>query len=249
MKQLRARVIENGEILPGVFLIWLEAPGIASEVLPGQFVMVRCGEDTVLPRPFSVHQCRDDRIALLVRIAGTGTEWLSRVKPGDIIEVFGPLGNGFSLLPGSKNLLLLAGGIGIAPLYFLARYTAEKNCKVTLIYGTASKDRYSLKGINTIDVTEDGSYGIKGMLTDLLPEYVDNADGIFACGPMTMYKAMSEIPELKSKTVQVSLEIMMGCGRGICYGCTIKTKNGLQKVCEDGPVFELSNILWDEMNL
>jgi len=249
MNQILARVISGNEVLPDIFLIWLEAPEIAVEAQPGQFVMVGCGGDTVLPRPFSIHQCRDNAIALLVRIAGKGSSLLSRVTAGDSLEVFGPLGSGFSILPESRNLLLVAGGLGIAPMYFLAQKAVEQGCRVTFLYGTVDKNRYSVSGIETIDITDDGSVGKKGFLTGFLPEYLPGADQVFACGPMPMYRAMSSLPGINSRPVQVSLEIMMGCGRGICNGCTIRTQKGLQKVCEDGPVFGMAEILWDKMNI
>jgi len=89
--------------------------------------------------------------------------------------------------------------------------------------------------------------GRKGLITDFLPEYLDSADQIFACGPLLMYRAMARMPELKNKSVQISLEVRMGCGVGVCYGCTVKAKNGLKQVCKDGPVFELNDILWAEL--
>jgi dihydroorotate dehydrogenase electron transfer subunit len=100
--------------------------------------------------------------------------------------------------------------------------------------------------VECFTTTDDGTTSKKGYVTDLLPEYIDRADQIFACGPSPMYRAMAKMPELKGKSVQISLEVRMGCGFGLCYGCTVKTKAGLKQVCKDGPVFELGEILWDE---
>lgn len=258
MKQVLATVISNKRILPSGphragrslagQLIQLRCPKIASEAKPGQFVMVHCGEDTLLRRPLSIHQRDGNKIALLFEVVGRGTAWLSRCHAGDDVDIFGPLGNGFSVSPDSRNLLLVAGGIGIAPLYYLAQEALKKKRPVTLLYGTADGNRYSVSSqIKLVSATEDGTVGYRGMITDLLPDYIGRADQVFACGPVPMYKTMAQMPELKNKPVQVSLEVRMGCGRGLCYGCTLKTKAGLKKVCEDGPVFDLESILWDEL--
>jgi len=253
LKQVIAPVISNSEVMPGVHLIWLEAPQISSEAQPGQFVMVRCGEDTLLRRPLSIHQVAGGKMALLFSIVGKGTDWLSGRQEGDTVDILGPLGNGFSIHPDAKKLLLVAGGIGIAPLYFLAQEAINKGQSVIMIYGAQNKTQLYPEqrlpaGAKLFAATDDGSVGYHGLVTDLIPDYVKQADQVFACGPMPMYKTMAQMPELKNKPVQVSLEIMMGCGRGLCYGCSIKTKQGMKKVCADGPVFELDDILWDEIN-
>ena len=265
MKQTLARVISNREVMPGTHLLWLESPQIATTARPGQFVMVRGGEDTLLRRPLSVHQVAGEKIALLFAAVGKGTNWLSQRKEGDNIDLFGPLGNGFSINSSTKNLLLVAGGIGIAPLRFLADEAVRQGKKVTLLYGassavnllpTASSPRGLLTdgvlpwGITIHKSTDDGSEGYKGLVTQLLVEQqlIDQANQIFACGPLAMYKTMSQMPELKNKPVQVSLEVRMGCGLGICYACTIKTVKGLKQVCKDGPVFDLNDIYWDEVS-
>lgn len=254
MKQVLAPIISNTEVMPGVHLLWLEAPTIASKAKPGQFVMVRCGEDSLLPRPLSVHQVDGKRLALLFNVVGKGTQWLSRRKAEDAVDMFGPLGNGFSIQPKTKKLLLVAGGIGIAPLYFLASSASREGYSIKIILGAQTKaqlypQRLMPSEIKSVSATENGTTGQKGMVTDLIPQHVDWADQVFACGPMSMYLDMAHKKrelKLQGKPVQVSLEIMMGCGRGVCYGCTIKTRQGLKKVCQDGPVFDLNDILWDE---
>ncbi len=254
MKQVVAPVISNSEVMPETHLIWLDSPEIASEAKPGQFAMVHCGEDTLLRRPLSIHQLDDNKFALLFTVVGKGTHWLSQRQAGSNIDLLGPLGNGFSINPASKNLLLVAGGIGITPLYFLAQDALGRECSVTLLYGTTDIHRYPdnllPSGVNLVAATEDGTAGQKGMITDLIPKYVDWADQIFACGPMPMYCDMAlkkQELKLEGKPAQVSLEVRMGCGRGLCYGCTLKTKSGLKRVCQDGPVFDLQDILWDEL--
>jgi len=253
LKKVTTIITSNTEVMAGVHLIWLEAPDIASTARPGQFVMVRCGEESLLRRPLSIHQVDGkDKLAILFNVVGKGTEWLAQCKVGDSLDILGSLGNSFSINPASKNLLLVAGGIGIAPLCFLAQESLTKEHRVTLLYGTANVNRYPLHllppDLELVSSTEDGSLGNEGRVTDLLPDFIDRADQIFACGPLPMYKAMAQMPELKNKPVQISLEVRMGCGLGICYGCTVKTKQGLKQVCRDGPVFELDDILWDELN-
>lgn len=266
MKQVAATVVAKGEPIQGLKrphgrsisfsqTIMLNCPEIAREAKPGQFVMVNCGEDCILPRPFSIHQVNDDSIALFFAVweDGKGTNWLSRRLVSDMVELFGPLGNGFTIQTGSRNLLLVAGGMGIAPLYFLAQEALKKELSVTLLYGTAIENPYPgdhlTSGIKLVTATEDGTVGHHGMITDLIPKYAEWADQIFACGPTPMYRDMADNYRqlLKDKPVQVSLEMRMGCGLGVCYGCTVKTKSGLKQVCKDGPVFDLEDILWDEL--
>ncbi len=260
MKQIKAKIISAVEVTPGTYLSWLDAPQIATAALPGQFVMVGCGGDTTLPRPLSVHRVDGGRLALLFSTAGKGTRWLSQRQKGDSLDIFGPLGNGFRIDPDANNLLLVAGGMGIAPLVFLADTAAGEGKKVTIIAGARSADCLlpisPLQGLfdkgvlpasmNVVTATDDGSEGFKGPATDLIPAYLERVDQIFACGPLEMYRTMAASYNNYKIPVQVSLEIMMGCGMGVCYGCTIKTKSGLKQVCKDGPVFDMGEIVWGE---
>ncbi|MFC1929271.1 dihydroorotate dehydrogenase electron transfer subunit [Chloroflexota bacterium] len=240
--------------MPGVHLLWLESPQIAAVAQPGQFLMVYCGEEILLRRPLSIHQVHktEKKLALLFTVIGKGTHWLSQRQSGDKIDLLGPLGKGYTLNPSSKNLLLVAGGIGIAPLYFLAQRALSQGNAVKLLLGapTAAQlypENLLPTAIELITATEDGSAGRKGMATDLLSDFVNGADQIFACGPPAMYRTMAALPLLKSKQVQISLEMRMACGLGVCYGCTVKTRQGLKQVCEDGPVFDLADIIWEEL--
>lgn len=284
MKQSLCAITSNAEIMPGVALMWLEAPDIAVASQPGQFITVRC-EDFVLRRPFSIHQVSPNQVAILFKAVGKGTLWLSQCQAGDKVDVLGPLGSGFSIpsviarheVPRqSKNLLLVAGGIGMAPLCFLAQYASSQH-SITLIQG-ASTAAQSLtlnpspfkgegKGegekrsnlsplpskIRLVSVTEDGSAGRKGLVTDVLPDFLDWADQLYACGPLSMYKTMANMSLRGERSnlekCQISLEVRMGCGIGACYACTINTRRGLKKVCRDGPVFELDDILWEEIRI
>ncbi len=256
MKLSFAPIISNTEVMPGVHLIWLESPEVAAIARPGQFVMVRCGEETLLRRPLSVHLVDGGKMALLFAIVGKGTNWLSLRQAGDNVDILGPLGNGFSINPDSQNLLLVAGRIGIAPLYSLASSASKEGYSIKILLAARTVIQLYLKEYQNqpikaefVLVTEDGSAGEKGIVTNLIPKYIDWADQVFACGPMPMYHDMYVHREklLKGKPVQVSLEMRMGCGLGVCYGCTVKTKGGLRQVCKDGPVFALDDVLWDEV--
>ena len=256
MKQDLAPIISNNEIMPSVYLIWLESPQIASAVQPGQFAMMVCGEgfECLLRRPLSIHQLADTtKCAFLFAVVGKGTHWLSQRKSGDKIDLLGPLGNGYVIYPASRNLLLVAGGIGIAPLRLLAQEALNRRCSVTLLLGASTAAQLYPRHLlpnkaELIITTEDGTAGKKGMITALLPDFTGWADQVFACGPISMYRDMAVQGQhlSHSKPVQISLEVRMGCGLGVCYGCTVKTKRGLKQVCQDGPVFDLEDILWDE---
>ncbi len=289
MERALCTIASSIEIMPGVYRMWIHAPGIAGSVRPGQFVTVRCG-DLTLRRPISVHQVGSDKlvhgqnnavgpeaigtgesqISLLFRVTGKGTLWLAQRREGEAIDVLGPMGNGFSL-PDVKqgtpqHSLLVAGGIGIAPLVFLLRHILRpgrgettSGHEITLIHGakTASQLYPLPEDVHPMIVTEDGSKGEKGLVTDVLPGLLQRADQIYACGPAAMYQSMAEMmsstgglttargASLMAKC-QISLEVRMGCGFGACYGCTVKTRKGLKRVCLDGPIFYLDDIIWQE---
>ncbi|MFP3975584.1 MAG: dihydroorotate dehydrogenase electron transfer subunit [Dehalococcoidia bacterium] len=249
MYQISAPVISNAEVMPRVYLLRVEAPEITAHAHPGQFVTVRCGEgpNPLLRRPFSIHRTDESKLALLFEVVGPGTEWLSDRKPGDTLDLLGPLGNGFNLTPSARNLLLVAGGIGIAPLVFLAERAAANGYYVKIVTGakTASQVYSDVEGAELIQVTEDGSAGEKGMATDVGFPLVEWADQVFACGPGPMYRTMAKNGMGDGKPVQVLLEEVMGCGVGACRGCAIPTNQGMKMVCRDGPVFELRDVAWD----
>jgi len=253
MKQMSARVTAGSELMPDVCLLWLHAPQIVAVARPGQFLMVRCGdgEDPLLRRPLSIHRTSDDgQVALLFRVGGRGTTMLSTSQVGDTVDVFGPLGNGFRLDPNAGRLLLIAGGIGVAPLVFLAERVVAEGREVHLVMGAQSGPhlypRSLLSPVVTVEeATEDGSLGRMGLATDVAEARMDWADQAFACGPTSMYRAMATMPAFRGRRVQVPVEQMMGCGVGACYGCTVITRQGPRQVCQDGPVFELDEVLWD----
>jgi len=256
MKLLEATVLQNMEVMPNIHLLELYIPEISGKVQPGQFVMIKSGPGRVLPRPISVHGIGSNgSLYLLINNIGKGTEWLSQRMKDDMLQIIGPLGNGFSVSATSKNLLCIAGGMGIAPLVFLAHREAA-NRRVTMLIGAVNKsllypqDRLP-KNISVELATDDGSVGRKGMVTDLISKYIGEADQIIACGPQPMYESIKNITDATGKTasIQISLEVRMGCGVGTCYGCSIKTQQGMKKVCKDGPVFNLSDVILHEVRI
>jgi len=247
-------VKSNQEVIAGIHLLTLESSEIASSARPGQFVMLSCdyGKEHLLRRPLSIHQVDGSTVSFLFAVTGEGTEWLAQRQAGDKISWLGPLGNGYKINSESRNLLLVAGGMGLPPLCFLASHAMKKGHSVKLLIGAKTVSQLCPTGIipvaaAAVTATEDGSAGEKGLVTDLLVEHLDWADQVFACGPLPMYRTMVKEARLLNKPVQLSLEVRMGCGLGFCYACTIRTIHGLKQVCKDGPVFNLHDIPWDEL--
>lgn len=257
-------VVTAGERLYGeTWITWFAAPGFSAGAMPGQFVMLRCTEDPLvldplLPRPMSIHRLRDGEsgpeFAILYDVVGRGTDWLSRRRPGDRVGLWGPLGRGFALGRTAQNLLLVAGGIGVAPLVWLADHAVAAGRNVTLVAGARTAGQIFPSGllppeVEVVAVTEDGSLGRRGLATDAFVEHLAWADQVFACGPNGMFRAMAQIVRgcHVRRPVQVLLEQRMGCGTGICYGCAVETKRArgrreMRLVCKDGPRFELREV-------
>jgi len=251
----RALVLSCEEAYSGTRLIWFSAPAVGRLAQPGQFLMIRCGEgwDPLLPRPMSFHRFRqagDERqFAILFDLRGRGTDWLWRRQPGDVVSLFGPLGRGYAVKRQSQNLLLVAGGIGVAALVALADEAIAGGRAVTLLQGAKTAGKLfpsaSLSTeVEVVSATEDGSAGHRGLVTELLPQYLPWADQVFACGPNAMYETMAAIMREQGsrKSVQVLLEEHMACGMGVCYCCGVFTRRGVKLVCKDGPRFELREV-------
>lgn len=247
MEQTTASITFRAEPCQNTCLLKLRVPHIASVARPGQFVTLRCGEEVLLRRPFSIHRASDEYVELLYTVLGPGTQWLSSRNPGDTLNILGPLGNGFQIHHGSRNLLLIAGGIGIAPMVFLTEKALSDGFSVKLIIGAKTTSQLypeTIERAEVIRITEDGSSGEKGLVTDLLPSLVTWADQLFACGPVPMYRAMADMAGMfQGKSVQILMERVMACGVGACRGCALTTTAGIQMVCSNGPVFELSHVM------
>jgi dihydroorotate dehydrogenase electron transfer subunit len=256
MRRLAARVTEARHIYRHTHVLWLSAPEISRPAKPGQFAMVRCGEgaDPLLPRAFSFYRIRDTddgrEIGLLYETVGRGTEWLSRRQAGDTVELFGPLGHGYTVRPGSRNLLLVGGGIGIAPLVWMADEAVERGLNVVLLMGARTADLLYPAAllpaeVELVTATDDGTAGHAGFVTDLLPQYAAWSDQIFGCGPTPMFRSMAETLRAMQyrRSCQVLLEERMACGTGICYSCAVETRrHGIKLICKDGPRFELRDV-------
>jgi dihydroorotate dehydrogenase electron transfer subunit len=256
MFQGLASIISNREVMPATYLLWVEAPDLAAGAQPGQFVMITCddGRERLLRRPISIYRTNTQALAFLFAVVGSGTSWLAERRAGDKIDLLGPLGNGFTLAPQSRNLLLVAGGMGIAPLCFLAQKALQKDLKVRMLIGARTAchicpEQLIPEGCRISMATEDGTAGTPGMVTDLIPHNARWADQVAVCGPLPMLKAIARqsLNSFQDRSVQASVEVRMGCGLGFCYACTIRTRQGLKQVCKDGPVFNMSDIFWDEL--
>lgn len=245
-----AHVISVREISEDIFSMWLQAPGIAGQARPGQFVSLYCKDrDKLLPRPISL--CEMDRqegsIRLVFRVVGEGTREFASLHAGEWIRILGPLGNGF-LLTGeeSSRPVLIGGGIGLPPLLQLAK---ELRGNVTFVAGYRDIDTFLVKDMkaaaeNVVIATEDGSVGIRGNVIDAIREKGVEGDVVYACGPMPMLRGVKAWGLEKNIPVWLSLEERMACGLGACLACTCQSTDvdehsGVKnkRICKDGPVF------------
>ncbi len=240
-----AEIVSHEKVAKDTFLLGLKSEPITQNAQPGQFVNVRvtAGIDPLLRRPFSVFCCENDVFYILYRLRGKGTIAMSHLKPYEKISVIGPLGKEFKLI--DDNYIFVAGGIGIAPLYFFLKKENKKN--ILLLYGEKSKDFLVEKILGTeckIKVaTQDGSHGFSGTVIDLLESIeIDKHTKILACGPMGMLRELKNFAAKNDLEAYGSIEVIMGCGLGACLGCAIRTKNGIKYVCQDGPIFNLRDV-------
>ncbi len=258
MKQYIMTVKENKEIEKDVFRLTIDAKDASLLPLPGQYLHIRVSDsyEPLLRRPISIHDydCTTKLISIIYRIVGQGTNILSKKKSGDKIDFFGPLGNGFSYkdIDSKKEVVLIGGGIGTPPLYYLAKELVKNGNKVTIILGFQSKeDSILVKEFSSLGdlriSTIDGSLGTKGTVLDLISDK-DKWDTFYSCGPMGMMKAIQKKWFNTDMIGYLSLEERMGCGVGACYGCIVKVdknihKEGYKKVCSDGPVFAFREVI------
>ena len=246
MMEKRTCTIEsNRPVVPGVYLLVLAS----DETLlhrSGQFVEVAV-PGKFLRRPLSVSLSEPDQLMLIYKVVGEGTATLATMRPGETLELLTGLGNGFDLEACRKSALLIGGGIGAAPLHQLCRDLRAAGKQVTAILGfnTAAeiilKEELEALGATVHIATMDGSAGIRGLVTDALQAVRPDFDYCYVCGPMPMMRAL--YPLLPAGG-DFSLEERMGCGTGLCFGCTVQTNEGPRRICHDGPVFKKNALPW-----
>lgn len=239
------KILNINSPIDGIFDVIVEFPQLAE---PGQFIHVLCGGDTLLRRPISICDCGEGWLRFIYQIRGKGTEILSKFKEGDQLDILGPLGNGFDFdKKGDGVPVVVGGGIGIFPLLQLSKALGNKTQS---ILGFRTKDLIVLK--DEFDAccdknhiaTDDGSFGTKGFVTDVLEEVIksNNVTSIYCCGPIPMMKGIKEIAKNHNIFCQLSMEQRMGCGIGACVVCTCKSHGRNVKVCQKGPVFDADDI-------
>jgi dihydroorotate dehydrogenase electron transfer subunit len=248
-------VLDKRRIRSGIFSLTLELPGIAKSARPGQFahLLLQNTPGVLLRRPFSIASVHGSQLRLLIRIVGTGTRALSDTEIGSAFDVIGPLGSGFNLSK-TTHALLVAGGIGVAPLLLLQDVLTAGGAEVHFFLGARSREELPLDddeiGRRKIAcATDDGSFGRHGLISQFLEEWLSAAQEkrdlvIFSCGPAAMLRAVQSICADRSLRHQVSLENRMACGIGICQGCAVRMKAGFRLVCKDGPVFDAAEVDW-----
>ena len=234
MKQLTFEIKTNEQIAKNVYRMQL--CGDTTGILPGQFVNIRV-EGQFLRRPISVCNIADGILTIIYKVVGVGTEAMSRLPIGTQLDVLTILGNGYDLSKAGDKPLLVGGGVGVPPMYMLARQLREAGKAVRVILGFNTKDEvfyeeeFRALGCDVTVTTVDGSHGVKGFVTNALD---GQQSYYYTCGPLPMIKALLQAAGTHG---EVSMEERMGCGFGACMGCTIQTTNGPKRVCKEGPVF------------
>lgn len=247
--------MRNHKIAEDTYEMILKTPGIADAARPGQFVNLRLSEklDPLLRRPISLHNvdAGEGTISMLYMVVGKGTHMMSEFEEGETVDVLGPLGNGWDTEREGEYHVLVGGGIGVAPLYPLAKDLISKGKKVELIVGAKSSkfltdtSIYDDIGVKVTVTTDDGSAGIKGFVTTALAASIEKGqcDQIYACGPKPMLKFVEKLALEKDVDGQVSTESHMGCGLGVCLLCPTSVKaGGYKRTCTDGPVFAIGEL-------
>ncbi len=257
----RAQVVAHGQVGPGIYLLGLLAPEIRNSARPGQFCMIDPkapgASDPLLRRPLSIHRVGPKGLLIfLYKVVGKGTALLAQLRPGEEVKVLGPIGNGFNV-DETRPGLLVGGGMGVAPLVCLAESWRGNHPQVVIFGGRTKGDlEYAFRCLDDVKarvllITEDGTMGEKGLVTDLIPKALEILEGepvIYSCGPWPMMKAVYKIARKHQLACQVSLEAHMACGIGLCLGCAVKRAGGADSgylhVCKEGPVFRAEEVEW-----
>lgn len=244
MKKSYFEIKTNELLTSSVYRMVLEGDTSAITA-PGQFVNIKL-KDKYLRRPISVCDCAGNSLTIIYKVVGEGTEIMSSLVPGDRLDILSGLGNGYDTSVSGKTPLLIGGGVGVPPLYMLAKRLIAEGKTVSVILGFNTKNEvfceneFKKLGASVTVTTVDGSYGTKGFVTDAMK---DGYSSFYTCGPEPMLKAVYK----KSTTGgQFSFEERMGCGFGACMGCSCKTITGFKRICKDGPVLKKEEILWED---
>jgi dihydroorotate dehydrogenase electron transfer subunit len=238
---LSAPITAMREVARGMTVISIEAPEIASAVRAGQFVNLGF-PGALLRRPFSVYRVDGDRIEVVLKAVGVGTAQLLAMRPGDAVSCLGPLGRGFDLAAGPRSVVLVSGGLGVAPMPLAARDAKALGIHVTWVHGASSSEELCSEadGDDVIWATDDGSRGIKGTAVAAAPD----GDLVLACGPNRMLAAVAE----RWPDALVAVETYMGCGTGVCLGCAVPLKRGgFDRACKEGPVYCAADVDWSTL--
>jgi len=257
----QARIIKK-KSWGSYYLFKIESPEIAGQAEPGQFLMIKVSSQPqpLLRRPISLHNAEKGTVEIFFQVAGTGTRLLAEKEAGSTMDLLGPLGRGFRVEEKLKGqeVFCVGGGRGIAPLYFLARKLKKAGAKPVVFYGGRTKEDLPLTGklkelgLEVLFSTDDGSAGFPGLVTALVRETLATRSPAFlyACGPEAMMENLAQLCQQKNLPAEFSLESIMGCGFGACFGCVRKIRRNGQpsylKICQEGPVFGLEEIVWQE---
>ncbi len=243
MRESIFKIIDNTPLTQTVYKMKLQ--GDVSDITSsGQFVNIKL-DGLYLRRPISVCDCEDDVLTLIYKVVGKGTEQISKMTAGEELNILTGLGNGYDISISGDKPLLLGGGVGVPPLYMLCKKLIAEGKKVSVVLGFNTKEEvfcekdFKALGADVFVTTVDGSYGIKGFVTDAMKD-VDYSY-FYTCGPEPMLKAIFKV---STTSGQFSFEERMGCGFGACMGCSCKTVTGYKRICKDGPVLKKEEILW-----
>lgn len=250
--QTTAKIIDKTLLASSMWLFTLYDPEIARNAQPGQFIHINVNRlyHPLMRRPISIFSSDETTsFQILFKTVGPGTQILAEKRLGEELDIISPLGNCFpEVKDPDRDVLCVAGGIGIAPIHFLLLQTRRKHRSVKLLFGGKSVDdiifRAELNYLTDklVITTEDGSLGLKGLVTDYLADHLGEETDCYVCGPMPMVKAVQEVIRDKPVNCYASLEERMGCGFGACRGCTVKTTDGFKRICTDGPVFDIREL-------
>jgi dihydroorotate dehydrogenase electron transfer subunit len=245
MQRVLLTVTKNEALTPLIYEMHL-AGDVSGVTRAGQFVEIAL-DGLYLRRPISVCNYDDGELTIIYKVVGKGTDLMSQMAEGTQLDVLTGLGNGFDTEHACERPLLVGGGVGVPPLYRLTRDLIARGKDVTVVLGFNTEteifyaDKFEELGAKVIMATADGSVGVKGFVTDAIRESGVDADYFYSCGPLPMLKALCNTLEISG---EVSLEERMGCGFGICMGCSIHTTKGAKRVCKDGPVFKKEEVIW-----